>query len=242
MPTLRARIVFLIGLLLAVGFWIWSSFYIWDISLSGNYRITEDVFSAFLSSQKVTVGMAKGDLDIESLEKDIRRAFTEITWTSARLTGTKLMIEVKENDAPIAPEVETSDALASGTDLVSDHKGIIVEMIVRKGIPKASIGDEVEAGTLLVEGKIPIFNEEASVRGYRYVEADADVLIEYEMPYQDDISRYYAYRNYSGKEKYKYFVKIGRKYFSPDFYKIPYDRYEIWEKDYTPDFIKKMNL
>ena len=35
-PTLLQRKVFVMGLLLAVSFWLWSSFYIWDIELEGN--------------------------------------------------------------------------------------------------------------------------------------------------------------------------------------------------------------
>ena len=69
-PTLLSRKVFLLGLCMAVFFWIWSSMFIWDIALVGNYHITEDLFQKFLKSRQVTVGMSKKQLDIESLEKE----------------------------------------------------------------------------------------------------------------------------------------------------------------------------
>ena len=89
--------------MLAVAFWMVSSLFIWDIQTSGNYRITDDVFDTFLREQQVTVGMKKSGLDIGALEKEIRRTFPEITWASARLSGTKLLIEIKENDARRPP-------------------------------------------------------------------------------------------------------------------------------------------
>ena len=105
LPRLLKRKVFVMGLLMAAAFWIWSSLYIWNIEISGNYQITDDVFQSFLKENQVTVGMKKRDLDIEELEKEIRRQFSQITWASARLSGTKLLIDIKENDAIIiSPE------------------------------------------------------------------------------------------------------------------------------------------
>ena len=205
-PTLRTRIVFVVGLFLAVGFWIWSSFYIWDIRLSGNYRITEDVFSTFLRRQEVEVGMRKGELNIEELEKEIRRTFTEITWTSARLTGTKLYISIKENDAPIVSVVESSE---DGMNLITDYAGEVVSMIVRSGVPKVAIGDLVEEGSLLVEGKVPVFNEDATVREYRYVEADADIVLKYNMEFRETLSFDYIRKEYTGRTKKRFFVRFG---------------------------------
>lgn len=207
-PTLRARIVFVVGLCLAVSFWIWSSFYIWDIRLSGNYRITEDVFSAFLQSREVEVGMRKGELDIEKLEKEIRRSFTEITWTSAKLTGTKLSISIKENDAPIITATENKE---EGMDLRSDYAGEVVSMIVRKGVPKAAIGDLVEEGSLLVEGKVPVFNEDATVREYRYVEADADIVLKYNLEFRETLPFDYIKKEYTGRTKKRFFLRFGER-------------------------------
>ena len=91
MSGLKKRKIFILGLLLCVSFWIFSSFFIWDIELEGNYQVTEDIFLSYLQQNQITVGMKKKDLDIENLEKDIRREFPVVTWTSARLDGTKLV-------------------------------------------------------------------------------------------------------------------------------------------------------
>ena len=207
-PVMLARKVFLLGLFLTVGFWIWTSFYIWDIELMGNYRITEDVFQAFLKQNAVTVGMPKDALDIESLEKEIRKEFPQITWTSAKLTGTRLQIDIKENDAPIVTDTEPREA---AMDLVAEYDGTVVSMIVRKGVPVVSVGDVITKGTVMVDGKVPVYNEDATIREYRYVKADADILLEHIRYFRGNLPFDYIQKEYTGRTKEKYFLRVGEK-------------------------------
>lgn len=208
LPEVLRRKIFLLGLILSILFWVISSFFVWDIELEGNYSITDDLFYSFLDEQSVVVGMRKNSLDIESLEKEIRKAFTQITWTSAKLDGTKLIINVKENDAPILQE-EIVDT--TGKDLVAEYNGTIVSMIVRKGVPQVAIGDAVEKGTILVEGKIPILNEDGTVKQYQYVQSDADIIMEYQQVIQLKQELDYIKKKYTGRTKTKYFLRIGEK-------------------------------
>ena len=208
LPKLLKRKMFVAGLFLAIAFWIGSSFFIWDIQLTGNYQITEDVFQSFLKENQVGIGMRKDDLDIEELEKQIRRAFPQITWASARLSGTKLLIDVKENDAPIT--IEKPDT-QPGMDLVAEYDGTVVAMIVRSGVPKVAIGDTVEKGTVLVEGKVPVYNEDAAIREYIYVDADADILLEHTMEYSDSLPFDHIEKEYTGREKKSHYIKLGSK-------------------------------
>mgnify|MGYP001059900346 FL=1 len=205
-PRLLKRKIFILGLLLTFVFWIVSTFYIWNIELTGNQRITDDVFYSFLKENQVTVGMRRDALDIGGLEKQIRRQFPEITWASARLDGTKLQIDIKENDAPIVIErTETT----CGTDLVADYDGTVTAIIVRSGVPQVSVGDTVEKGTVLVEGRIPIFNEDKTVREYEYVDADADILLEHSTIFSESIPLDYIEKTYTGREKESYYLKLG---------------------------------
>lgn len=208
LPGLIKRKVFILGLICAVAFWIGSSYFIWDIELEGNYQITEDMFDSFLAERRVKVGMRKGDLDIGLLEKEIRKSFPQVTWTSAKLSGTKLEISIKENDAPIIVEEPKDEG---GQDLVSDYDGVIVAMIIRKGVPKVAIGDTVEKGTVLVEGSVPIFNEDATVREYTYVRADADIVLEHTRTYQEKLPPDYISKEYTGRTKKRYFIRFGEK-------------------------------
>lgn len=208
LPKLLKRKVFVGGLFAAVAFWIWSSFFIWDIELSGNYQITSDLFYSFLQENQVKVGMKKESLDIEELEKQIRRQFPQITWASAKLTGTKLQIDIKENDAPIIVETKKE---TGGTDLVSEYAGTIVAMIVRRGVPRVSIGDAVEEGTVLVEGSVPIYNEDTTLREYFYVDADADIVLEHTRSFSARLPFDYIKKEYTGREKRHHYLRVGGK-------------------------------
>lgn len=238
LPKLLKRKVFVGGLLLAVAFWMWSSLFIWDIELSGNYRITEDMFTAFLNENQVTVGMKKNSLDIEALEKEIRRQFPEITWASAKLEGTRLQIAIKENDAPILVAQEEEE---TGKDLVSQYDGTIVSMIVRSGVPKAAVGDTVEKGAVLVEGRVPIYNEDTTVREYLYVDADADIILEHTRSFSARLPFDYIQKEYTGREKRKFYLRVGSKE-----WKMPQDRpflvYDSVIKESRPLLFDKLSI
>lgn len=207
LPKLLKRKVFVAGLLLAVTFWTVSSRYVWNIELTGNYQVTNDMFDSFLQEQHVAIGMRRNALDIKELEKEIRRQFPQVTWASVRLTGTKLRIDMKENDTPAVEERE--NAGTEGSDLVAEYDGVIVSMIVRSGVPQVSVGDTVEAGTVMVDGKIPIYNDDATVREYRYVDSDADIVMEYVCTFSDSLPFDYVKKEYTGRVKKKNYLRVG---------------------------------
>ena len=217
LPRLLKRKMFVLGLVLAVVFWTVSSLFIWDIKLNGNYQITDDVFQDFLKENQVRIGMRRDELDIQELEKQIRRQFPQITWASARLDGTKLLIDIKENDAPIATREHAVDEKhsmggaqdAPGRDLVAEYNGRVVSIIVRSGVPKVAIGDTVEKGTVMVEGKVPVYNEDATVREYYYVDADADIVLEHASEFTASLPFDHTEKRYTGREKSSHYIKLG---------------------------------
>lgn len=238
LPRLLKRKAFVLGLILAVAFWILSSSYIWNIELEGNYQITEDVFQSFLKENHVVIGMRKEDLDIQELEKQIRRQFPQVTWASAKLVGTRLQIDIKENDAPIIRDEEEG---AKGMDLVAEYDGVVVEMIVRSGVPKVAIGDTVEKGTVLVEGKVPIYNEDATIREYLYVNADADVMLEHTRDYTEELPLDYVEKEYTGREKKSHYVKIGGKTWAMP-RKRPFLVYDSLFRESRPLLFEKLSI
>jgi len=238
LPRIIGRKVFVLGLLCAVTFWIGSSFFIWDIELVGNYQITEDMFSGFLEEQEIKIGMRKETLNIEALEKNIRRKFPQITWTSAKLSGTRLEISIKENDAPIIVEEPKAEG---GQDLVAEYDGVIISMIVREGVPKVAIGDTVQKGTVLVEGSVPIYNEDATVREYNYVQADADIVLEHTRTFRDKLPFDYIQKEYTGRIKKRYFVRYGEKKLAiPE--NRPYLVYDSLIRESSPVALQKLGI
>lgn len=239
LPVLQKRKIFLAGMLLSIGFWMWSSLYIWDVELYGNYQITEDVFQGFLKERQVTIGMRKEHLDIEELEKEIRRQFPQITWTSARLDGTRLKIDIKENDAPIL-QGETKNTV-QGKDLTAEYEGVVASIIVRSGVPKVAIGDRVEQGTVMVDGKIPVYQEDGTVKEYQYVEADADIVLEHTRKFRWSQSFDYIKKEYTGRIRKRYFMRVGdREWKLPQ--ERPYLVYDSVIRESRPLFFEKLSI
>lgn len=213
------RRIFVLGLLGSLFFWIWMSGFIWAIEVDGNYYVTTDVFQDFLLENGLKVGMKKEEVDIEALEKAIRAQFDIVTWTSAQIDGTRLLIQIRENDLTMTGEkTESQENSGEGTDLVAQKDGTIISIVTRSGVPLVSAGAEVKAGDVLVEGGVPIYNEDGTIRRYDFCVADADIMLQciYEM--EEELDENYEQKQYTGKEKKYPFIMFGtRKLKFPSF-------------------------
>lgn len=241
MSRMRSRKMFVAGLILAVGFWYVSGWFVWSIDISGNCNITADQLDTFLNEHNIHEGMRKNDLDIGELEKEIRRNFSIVTWTSARLDGTRLLISIKENDSS-ASEDNNTDKHTDGTDLVSEFDGTIVAIVVRKGVPKVKIGDTVEKGCVLVDGKVPVYNDDATLREYILTDADADIIIEHITGYKETLSFDHIEREYTGREKKQSFLRIGDGFESKIPVNKPYLVYDRVMRQSRPMIFDKLNI
>ena len=86
---------------------------------------TDDELSHFLDTLGIHCGIMKNQVSCEELEAALRNEYEGITWVSARLSGTKLYIHVKENDVPL--EIPVKDD--SPCDLAAESDGTITSMI-----------------------------------------------------------------------------------------------------------------
>lgn len=238
MPKIRKRWVFLLGILLAVLFWWGSSFFVWKITLYGNVQVTDDQLMTFLEEQGIRIGTACKKLDIISLEKKIRREYPVVTWTSVKLVGTGLQVWIKENE--ILPP-KTTQTVSEGRDLVSTFDAKVVSMVVRKGVPKTAVGERVAEGQILVEGKVPVYNEDASVREYLRVEADADIWLEHSLLFEATLPEFYEKKEYSGRCRKEYFIRIGENYVKLPWKNGFFQDTEI-QKNHTPALFEKLQI
>ena len=148
------------------------SLFVWDIKYQGNLTYTDDELGHFLESLSVTNGTRKTDISCNDLEEALRNRFGGITWVSARLSGTRLYVQIKENEVPL--EIPEKDE--TPCDLTAAFDGVITSMIVRSGVPLVKTGDTVEKGQLLVSGRVPITDDAGEVTAEHFVRADADII------------------------------------------------------------------
>ncbi len=264
MPKLVHRSFMIVGFMLFLIVWFVSTNMLLHIRLQGNYSISEDVFNDFLREQGVYVGMWKKDIPLENLEKEIRKEFDLITWTSGKLDGTVLIISMKENEKLVPREKEKP---AYGSSIYATADGIISGIYVRNGVPMVKKGTEVKKGDLLVDGKVPVYNEAQEIAYYQYYEADADIGIETTIPVDYRLNKVYLTKSYTGRQsegsyfflgqkiyrnawkdrtfKYRDFVLSPKKSFVWDTISVGFGTFEVYEyvkieKEYTKEEAKML--
>lgn len=184
------------------------SLFIWDIQIEGNRRYTDEMIVHYLQSSEITWGMPKSQVDCEKLEAALRDDFPEVTWAAARVSGTRLLISVKENEVLSAiPEKDKTPC-----NLVASRPGVIAGITVRQGKAQVKPGDAVEEGQVLVSGVIPITDDSEAIKNIRYVHADADITAFTQYPFSESFSRIYPAQAETGRKKQGIFLQIGRWY------------------------------
>ncbi len=190
----RKRKLFFVGFVFCILMLLFMTKFLWAFELSGNTQLTEDVFFDFLEKENVSYGMPISKLDIPGLEKQIREEYPYITWVSAKIKGTKLVVDVKENEI-LSGETEQSGA----SNLTATVSGNLISIITRSGVPKFQEGEYVEKGAVLISGLIPIENDDLTIRNYDVVSADGDVVIESIRDYLDTEPFVYEKKVYASK-------------------------------------------
>lgn len=231
-PKMKRRKIFLLGLIGSLAFWMWMSTFIWAVDIEGNYSISDDIFMDFLKQNDVYVGMKRVEVNITELEKKIRQDFGIVTWTSAKIDGTRLEIQIKENEVDTGVREENYKGEQGekenefGSDLIAEEDGQIVSMVTRAGVPQVAVGAEVKKGDMLVAGSVPVYNEDATVKKYQYYDADADIFISRFWQQTEELPLTYEKKEYTGEEKKEFFIDVMGKEMLLRIGKVKYENYD----------------
>lgn len=201
----RTRKLFLVGALGCALLLYILSLYIWNIHVEGNLALSDQVILEYLESRQIVHGMRKSQVHGEEIEAGLREYFPDITWTSAEVKGTRLIIHIQENE-DARHETVPKDQPAS---LAATKSGTISSMIVRSGTPLVQVGEEVEAGTVLVQSQVDILNDSKEVENSYYVHADADILIRMQGTYQESFPLKHEEKVYTGKTRTAFSISVA---------------------------------
>lgn len=128
----------------------------------------------------------------------MREAFPQITWVSARVSGTRLVIQIKENKIIQAKTTVKEDPC----DLVSDVTGTITYIMVRQGIPKVKKGEEIQQGQVLVSGRVPVIGDDEQEISAFYVQSQGEILAETVETYEKELPLTRDVRYPTGRKRY----------------------------------------
>ena len=222
----KTRQFLLLGLLMGILFLFLMSEFVWKIEIAGNIRCSDEEIRMFLKTINIEEGKRKKDISCEEIAKRMRENFDDVIWVSASMDGVELKIEVKENMDRVYEEERKESA---PMDIVADKDGIVKRIITSKGRPMVKAGDEVKKGDVLVSGTIEILNDAMEVTGYQYQVAEAEIYIQTEYTYADQVEHTYEIMEVTGKKNYQIWLETNHKIFFIGSHKNGYKYEKIHE-------------
>ncbi|MDD6440751.1 MAG: sporulation protein YqfD [bacterium] len=215
------------GLLMGILFLFFMSGFVWEIEIDGNIRCSDEEIRMFLKTMDISEGKRKKEISCDKIAEMMRENFDDVIWVSASVDGVELKIEVKENmDRIYEEEMEKSPPM----DIVADKDGVVKSIITSKGKPMVKAGDEVKKGDILVSGTIEILNDAMEVTGYQYQVAEAEIYVQTEYVYEEEIEHTYETLEGTGKKKYQVWVENNDKIYFIGSVKNGYKYYKIYEQ------------
>ena len=221
----RKKKAFAAGLLLGGILVLFLSGRIWNIQISGNIKNSTPEILKYLEKEEIVHGMSKKKVKCTQLAASVRKDFPDITWVSARITGCKLILDIKEKE-----ELQETEKNSMPCDLVANQKGKIVRIIARAGIPVKKVGDTCDAGDLLVSGELHIMNDNQEIQRREYVHADADIYISHPVVYHREFPLKHREREMTGKTETGFYLKAGAWYL--ELFHVPKGNWRISSAEY----------
>ena len=200
----------------------WAFF--WDLASFSFFPDTSEELD-------VRHGVLKKDLDCSYIAARMRERFPDITWVSAKISGSRLILEIKENGAP----EKTEEAEKIPFDMTAQTDGVIVSMVTRQGTPLKKQGDVCAAGEVLISGRLDIKNDSGEIIGYEYTQADGDIYIQHDLEYYQDFSMNYEKPVYTGEKRKGFLLRLGNYY-------VRLKRKSGWENYDTVTKLKQIKL
>lgn len=158
--------------------------FIWNIEINGNSYLTTETILDFLEEEHASFGTKKSRISCEDLEEAMRSRYRDVIWTSIKIYGTKMTVDIQEN---LLPQEEYEAKSDKPQDIVAAKDGVITEMVTRAGTPLAAVGAEVKKGDILVSGRIEVLNDDGEIMQYLYRPSDADIKAKVLYSYRDVI-------------------------------------------------------
>ena len=197
----KARLGLFVGGLFGIFLLVFSSLFVWDITVSGNETIPESVILDAMEENGLKLGAFIPSLDTERIEGVVILEVDGISFVSVNLRGTVANVELRER----ADNTEIVD-IESPSNLVASRDGQISALEITGGGSKVKLGAIVIKGDLLASGVI-----DSAALGYRLVRARGSISARTTMTYQAEIPLEITEKVYTGRTTTYYSIKFFSK-------------------------------
>lgn len=155
----KRRKTFIAGAVLFVFLFYFMTSFVWTVEVTGNNKLATQIILDKVSAVGVKPGVLKYRVNPHDVSNNLMLDIKELSWVSVVIKGTKVKIEVAE--AISKPKLVPKD---SPCDIVAIKDGVIKSIFVKAGLEGVKAGDTVEKGQVLINGTVPIKNQEDSPR------------------------------------------------------------------------------
>ena len=189
LSPLNNRWGFFIGIVYFIFFISFMGGFVWNITVTGNNRVTEVKIVDYLAKNGFKIGTRWDSVDKEQLELAIMADFEDVAWISINKIGSTASIEINEtvNKPNIVDKKKTTNVKAA-------KDGVIVRLEVLGGWAAVQEGEAVTAGDLLISGvresEVDKKNHYAHAYGSVFAEVDDEISVNISRNQDERISTY----------------------------------------------------
>lgn len=189
-----------VGIFLVVAINVLLSNYIWQIEVSGNKYVSKEKVLKVCKEFGLSEGIPSKRIDTYDLPNKIALKLDKIAWMSLNVEGSKLTINISEEE-----NAEQEDLVPSS--IVASRDGTIYSIIEKRGTQNVNAGQTVRKGEVLISCVEAVGNV------VRYVSASGEVLADTHHKFCLEIDKNYRYKiknnNYTTKTVFEFFgIKI----------------------------------
>ncbi len=153
------------GIAITLFFLIFTSFFIFDIKIEGNYLIYDEDILRVLEENGLYKGALAHKIDPQTIKLELLEEFESVAYAYVNLRGSYAEVRIIESNLPPALDSTTP------CNIVAAESGQIIRFETYKGEACAVRGEGVEEGQLLVTGVL-----DSKRIGYRTVHASALIM------------------------------------------------------------------
>lgn len=217
----KMRIGFFIGALLCAALLAASSFFVWDINVTGQTGLSEKEILKTLEGYGLYIGAYIPNIDTMRLENELVIDTEELSYASINLRGTVAEVVVRERKEK---DVEN---ISLPSNLVANCDGQIESIEVRGGMPTVKKGQIVKKGQLLVSGVI-----DSQAVGYRLVRARGEIYARISRSFTAEVPLVREKKSRTGEKKtrvtIRFFAKKINLFSNND---ISFEKYDTIEEE-----------
>lgn len=186
------------------------SMFVWQINYYGQQEYTKETIRKEVTAMGVYRGMFRKDLDCDSIERNLRERYQNMSWVSAEEKGCVLNIKIKEGTA----EKKVAEEDTKPCHVVAPCSGRIKSIVTKEGTARVKKGKKVKKGDILIRGIVEIRDDSDTVVKKNGVHAAGEITIVTTKKYSDRINITHVNKNKTGKDIRVYTVQCGGTRFS----------------------------